>query len=318
MISVIIPVYNAEPYLPALFESLRAQTVKDIELVFVNDGSNDGSGAMLDRFAVEDPRVRVIHKENGGVSSARNMGLDAAAGEYITFADSDDTLEPDLYETLLGLIRQYQVKIAHCSYNRISNGVVRPVGNTGAVFVQSQVEALRELTCGRLFMGGCCNKLYARELFEDVCFDTTLKLSEDELVNFQLFSRTEPIVYQDVCKYNYFDSDTSACRNTHSQRRAQDHMDAAERIWALNRHPELVQPLRNKRLSAHLEMYKALVYESNRDRNLMKKTAAQIRSLLEEGATFSRKQKVMYALMRICPPAFRLLYGAYDRIRVID
>lgn len=318
MISVIIPVYNAAPYLPALFASLQAQTEKDLEIIFVNDGSTDESGALLDRFAAEDPRIRVIHKENGGVSSARNMGLDAAAGEYITFADSDDTLEPDLYETLLGLIRQYQVKIAHCSYNRISNGIVRPVGNTGTVFVQSQVEALWELTCGRLMIGSCWNKLYARELFEGIRFDTTLKLSEDELVNFQLFSRTEPIVYQDVCKYNYFDSDTSACRNTHSQRRAQDHVEAADRIWALNRHPELVQPLRNKRLGAYLELYKALVYGSHRDRNLMKKTSRQICSLLEEGAAFSRKQKVMYALMRICPPAFRLLYGFYDRVRVID
>ena len=113
-------------------------------------------------------------------------------------------------------------------------------------------------------------------------------------------------------------SDTSACRNTHSLRRALDHVEAAERIWVLNRHPELEQPLRNKRLSAYLELYKALVYGSRRDQNLMEKTSEQIRGLLEEGAAFSRKQKVMYALMRICPPAFRLLYGAYDRIRVID
>ena len=318
MISVIIPVYNTAPFLPDLFESLQAQTVKDLEIIFVNDGSTDGSGVLLDILAAQDSRIQVIHKENGGVSSARNVGLDAAVGEYITFVDSDDTLEPDLYETLLGLMEQYESKIAHCSYNRISGGTVRPVGNTGMVYVQSQVEALRELTCGNLFMGGCCNKLYARELFEGIRFDTALKLSEDELVNFQVFSRVDTIVYQDVCKYNYLDSTTSACRNTHSVRKALDHVEVAERIFLLNQHQELEPALRRKKLSAYLELYKALLREPRRDRTQLLETAAQISRLRREGAAFSRKQKLMYGLMRTCPPVFRLLYGAYDRIRVID
>lgn len=318
MISVIVPVFNTEVYLPALMESLRAQTIQELEILFIDDGSTDGSGVLLDAFAAVDPRVRVFHKENGGVSSARNLGLDMASGDYITFADSDDTLEPDLYETLLGLMEQYHVKIAHCSYNRISGGVVRPVGNTGRIYVQSSGEALRELSCGNLFMGGCCNKLYVRELFDGIRFDTGLKLSEDELVNFQVFSRADTIVYQDICKYNYLDSVTSACRNTHFVRKSSDHVEVAERIFRMNRYPELEPALRDKRLSAYLELYKALLYESRRDRVRLRETAEQIQRLRKEGAVFSRKQKLMYALMRNCPPLFRLLYGAYDRIRVID
>lgn len=318
MISVIIPVYNSRPFLPGLIKSLQTQTIRDLEFIFINDGSTDGSAELLDSFAQTDHRVRVIHKENGGVSSARNMGLDVASGEYITFADSDDTLEPDLYETLLRLVEEYQVKLAHCSYNRISNGVIKPIGNSGKIHIQSQVDALRELTCGSLFMGGCCNKLYDRELFEGVRFDTSLKLSEDELVNFQVFDRTESIVYQDVCKYNYLASETSACRNTPSLRKAQDHVKAAERIWELNRHPELEQPLRNKRLGAWLEQYKALVYEGCKDRELMNSTASQIHRLIRAGAVLSWKQALVYGLIRVCPAAFLLLYGIYDRIRVIE
>lgn len=318
MISVIVPVYNTEAYLPALMESIRSQTIRDLEVLFINDGSTDGSGALLDAFAAGDPQIRVFHKKNGGVSSARNLGLDMATGDYVTFADSDDTLEPDLYETLMGLMAQYRVKIAHCSYSRISGGVVRPVGNTGRIYVQSQAEALRELTCGSLFMGGCCNKLYARELFEGIRFDTALKLSEDELVNFQVFSRVDTIVYQDVCKYNYLDSTTSACRNTHSVRKALDHVEVAERIFLLNQHQELEPALRRKKLGAYLELYKALLQEPRRDRTQLCDTADQISQLRREGAAFSWKQKLMYVLMRICPPVFRLLYGAYDRIRVID
>lgn len=318
MISVIIPVYNTAMCLPALIESIKAQTYQNLEIVFVNDGSTDESGMLLDAFARQDSRVKVIHQKNGGVSAARNAGLDVATGDYITFADSDDTLEPDLYETLLSMMSEHQVKITHCSYNRIQSGQVKPVGNTGKTYLHSQPEALRELTCGSLFMGGCCNKLYSRELFDGIRFDPSLKLSEDELVNFQVFSRVDTIVYRDVCKYNYVDSATSACRNTNLLRKARDHVEVAERIFALNCHPELVVPLRNKRIGAYLELYKALLYTPQRDKLQLQETAEQIRQLKEDGAEFSREKKIMYILMRSCPPAFRLLYGLYDRIRVID
>lgn len=318
MISVIIPVYNTDRYLPALIESLAAQTYRDLEIVFINDGSTDGSGKVLDAFARKDSRVKVIHQENGGVSAARNRGLDIASGEYITFADSDDRLEPDLYETLMTLIKEHHVEIAHCSYNRIQNGHIRPVGNTGKLYVQTCREALQELTCGSLFMGGCCNKIYARRLFDGVRFDTGLKLSEDELVNFQLFFQVDTIVYWDVCKYNYLDSVTSACRNTHMLRKAQDHLEVANRIYQYNTIPELEPMLRRKQLNSQLEYYKALLYEKNVDKAELLRTSRCIDDLRGTGLKFSRKQKWMYRVMRICPRGFRILYGIYDSIRVID
>lgn len=318
MISVIIPVYNTARYLPALIESLQAQTYRDLEIIFINDGSKDESGALLDEFARQDSRVKVIHQKNGGVSAARNAGLDAATGAYITFADSDDTLEPDLYETLMALIEEYHVEISHCSYNRIQNGQVKPVGNSGKVYIQNRREALLELTCGSLIMGGCWNKLYARWLFDGVRFDTRLKLSEDEWVNFQLFSKVETIVYRDVCKYNYLDSITSACRTTNMLRKAQDHLQVANRIYQYNTLVELEPDLRKKWLNAHLEYYKALLYEKNVDKAELLKTSRQIDSLLKTGLTFSRKQMWMYRIMRLSPWTFRVLYGLYDQIRVIE
>lgn len=318
MVSVIVPVYNTAQYLPDMVRSVLAQTHRDLEIILIDDGSTDTSGLILDSFAAGDPRVRVIHKENGGVSSARNVGLDAAKGDYITFADSDDTLEPDLYETLLRLIETYHVQIAHCSYNRIKDGKVIPVGNTGEIFVQSRTEALRELTCGSLFMGGCCNKLYARALFDDVRFDTSLKLSEDELVNVQVFSKVDAIVYQDVCKYNYLDSTTSACRNTHSLRRAQDHVEVAQRILDMNIIPELELPLCRKLQGACLQYCKSLICEKSRNRELLGELYQRIEWLRGKGAELSAKERMMYGLMRRCPPVFRLFYGLYDKVRVIE
>ena len=97
-ISVIVPVYNVEQYLPRCVESILAQTYENLEILLVDDGAKDGSGAICDAYARQDERVKVIHKENGGLSSARNAGIDASTGEYLSFVDSDDWIEPDMYE----------------------------------------------------------------------------------------------------------------------------------------------------------------------------------------------------------------------------
>ena len=109
LISVIVPIYDVESYLPKCVESVLRQTYTNLEIILVDDGSPDNSGKICDDFAARDPRVRVIHKENGGLSSARNAGLDAAHGEYITFLDSDDWIAEDAYEHLLSVLRKYDV-----------------------------------------------------------------------------------------------------------------------------------------------------------------------------------------------------------------
>ena len=114
MISVIIPVYNVEKYLQRCVDSILNQTYRDLELVLVDDGSLDNSGLMCDAYAAQDPRVRVIHKENGGVSSARNAGLDAAKGDYITFVDSDDYIDACMYEKMMAKAEMHNCDVVMC------------------------------------------------------------------------------------------------------------------------------------------------------------------------------------------------------------
>ncbi|MGM9549262.1 MAG: glycosyltransferase family 2 protein [Faecousia sp.] len=111
LISVIVPVYNVEAYLPRCVESILAQTYGKLEIILVDDGTKDNSGAICDAYARQDDRIRVIHKPNGGLSSARNAGIDAAAGEYLSFVDSDDWIEPDMYEQMMALMGQYGVRL---------------------------------------------------------------------------------------------------------------------------------------------------------------------------------------------------------------
>ena len=111
LLSIIVPVYKVESYLARCVDSILAQTVSDFELILVDDGSPDRCGAICDEYAARDPRVRVIHKENGGLSSARNAGIDIARGQWLGFVDSDDWITPDCYEKLLACAQRQNVKL---------------------------------------------------------------------------------------------------------------------------------------------------------------------------------------------------------------
>lgn len=124
-ISVIVPVYNAEKYLQRCVDSILAQTFVDFELLLINDGSKDGSGAICDEYAVKDSRIRVFHKENGGPSSARNMGIDKAEGEWITFVDSDDWVEKNAYEKIITQAEMQNPDIVLFDFKMIFNGGVQ-------------------------------------------------------------------------------------------------------------------------------------------------------------------------------------------------
>jgi glycosyltransferase involved in cell wall biosynthesis len=316
MISVIIPVYNTKQYLKSCLNSVLAQTYSNLEILFIDDGSTDGSGALLDSFAETDPRIRVIHQANGGVCAARNRGIEEAAGEWLSFIDSDDTLEPDLYQTLMALIRQYGGDIAHCSYHRITDGVVKPIGGTGSIHVHTPEQALECLLTGKLFVGSCWTKLYRRELFREVRFPRGIRTNEDMLVNFQVFSRARKAVFADMCKYNYLTSETSSCIRTPQRKRAEDLLTVNRRMLAENVFPELMPILEKRVLNALFSCYRASIYESEPDRAFLRELTEQIRQMNRRGLRFSRRTELEYLLLRSLPGVYKFAYGIYDRIRV--
>lgn len=316
MISVIIPVYNTKQYLRSCLDSILSQTYSDLELLFIDDGSTDGSAELLDYFEEMDRRIRVIHQNNSGVCAARNRGIEEASGDYLSFVDSDDTLEPDMYETLLGLIQEYSVEIAHCSYNRVTGGVVKSIGNSGSVHVQSREEALRCFLTGKLFVGSCWTKLYARRLFETIRFPMGIRTSEDMLINFLLFQQVDQSAFRDVCKYNYLTSETSSCVRTPQRKRAEDLLTVNRRMLVENDCPALNDILQRRVLSAMLSCYKASAYEAKPDRAYQRSLAAQINQMQAAGYDFTRKSGMEYRLLRYLPGVYKLAYGIYDQIRI--
>lgn len=204
LISVIVPVYNVEKYLPACLDSLLAQTYPDFELLCINDGSPDGSQAILEQYAQKDSRVRVFCKENGGVSAARNFGLEQARGTYISFMDADDLVVPQYLERLLEEIKRKDAELMVCGFRSVSDPKMEQAQ-------KEPVEKEEPLRCtldtyqygGRGSCSQCIHVLYRRELLEALRFREDLYIGEDTLFFLQAFLRAGWFVYLPEKLYLY-------------------------------------------------------------------------------------------------------------------
>ncbi len=225
MISVIVPVYNRKETLARCVKSLLDQTFSDLEIILVDDGSTDGSGAVCNALSREDIRIRVIHKENGGVSSARNAGIEAAKGEYLMFMDSDDYAELQMAEKLLKSIGDDDIAICGFHHHYQGRDIVRIPNVPG----QRGDENFLSLY-GQGFMNMPWNKLYRRELAGR--FDESLSLGEDLLFNLDYLRRTDGITVVKEALCHYIQDDTGCSLS--SQKRA-DRMELAKRIWKESR-----------------------------------------------------------------------------------
>lgn len=201
LISIIVPVYNVEQFLARCIDSIRAQTYRNIEILLIDDGSTDNSGRVCDEYAKQDGRIKVYHKPNGGVSSARNYGLDRATGKYIGFVDSDDFIAPDMYEYLIQLIKDTNAEIAACGIaDYYSDDKI--VSSDGSLFrVANTIETARMLLESETPMY-VVNKLFLRKAFDGIRFREN-KIYEDAYIILDLAKAISLSVITDQCKYFY-------------------------------------------------------------------------------------------------------------------
>ena len=205
LFSVIVPVYNVENFLPRCVDSILAQNVDSMEIILVDDGSRDSSGTICDEYARKDSRIRVVHKENGGLSSARNTGLDICRGEYIAFVDSDDWIEPDAYENMLKTARELDVKMVCGGRYDVSS----KTGEKKLGLCPPKTEKISsEELVGRIFTwdncdSSACDKLYHRSLLEGWRFPMG-KVCEDVPVMYRIVLQTDYVAVYGHPVYNYF------------------------------------------------------------------------------------------------------------------
>lgn len=227
MISVVVPVYKAEPYLRRCVDSILAQTHQDLEIILVDDGSPDNCGAICDEYAEKDSRIRVIHQQNRGLSGARNAGLEQASGDYVAFLDSDDYVDPTMYEQLLRVLREQDADIAECGYRWIKPDVTYDRENTGKVDVYTNLESLEKLYFGDQLFGGISivvwNKLYRRQLLEGLQFAQGLNFEDVDFTPRALY-KAKKIAKLNLNLHNFFFSPNSISRGSYSLKK----LDAIE------------------------------------------------------------------------------------------
>lgn len=262
LVSVIVPIYKVEAYLKNCVDSIIRQTYSVLEIILVDDGSPDKCGQICDDYAAQDKRVRVIHKKNGGLSDARNVGIDVAKGKYITFIDSDDYVAEDYVEVLLKSMLSEKADISICRLKATSklNEDLKWKKND-SVAVYSSIEALEKMLYARELSTSACGRLFRIELFEKVRFPLG-KYSEDLFTIYKTMLNANKIVSIGREAYFYYTRPGSITNEQFSLR----HLDTLEALQIIrkdvvNDYPELLPAYKNQMIEALARLLKMNIPE---------------------------------------------------------
>lgn len=314
LISVIIPAYNVETYIERGIQSVCEQTYQDLEIIVVDDGSTDHTGKIVDELAQKDKRIVVIHKKNGGVSAARNDGIDHAHGEYIGFVDGDDTIAPDMYEFLLQNAQKYQADISHCGYQMVFPDRRDNYYGTGKIIEQTRETGVQDLLMGTMVEPGLCNKLYKRSLFHDIKLNTKIKINEDLLANYYLFKKAEKAVFEDQMKYYYMVRKNSASTSQNAR-----HIQDPIAVWQ-----EIIRQEEGRTLEIAMRRYlmvlRDFIVKSKRDisSELWKFQGEMKEELLQKYLIckdiFSKREQKQMELAIKLPAIYRKIHAVYGTV----
>lgn len=314
LISVIIPAYNIENYIERCVKTVCEQTYENLEIIVIDDGSTDQTGKIIDRLAENDSRIISIHKENAGVSAARNTGLDIAKGEYIGFVDGDDLIEKDMYEILVSNAIKYETDISHCGYQMVFPNRVDYYYNTKETIIQDNYQGVYDLIKADKVEPGLCNKLYKKEIIGDSRLEEEIRINEDLLFNYILFKKARKSVFEDLPKYHYMVRKNSASTSSIDINKLRDPIDVLQYMMKQER-GEVFQLL-EKRYLYTLEKISTIrgiekkselkVFQSNKKQEL--------KDYLNKGmlqANYSRKDKLQLNLAAKCPFLYRISHEVY-------
>ncbi len=325
LLSVIVPVYNIMEYLPRCVRSLEQQTYRDLEILLVDDGSTDGTGALCDRLAREDGRIRVFHKENGGTSSARNLGIEKARGEFLGFVDSDDFVEPDMYMHLLQAAEGKENWLVQAGRDEVDEqggqlpGICR-IPEEREEYAPG--EFLEELLMHR---GDCsfCTKLVPRRLLGDERFPEK-QLNEDFHLMIRLLQRAEGVISLPMCGYHVFyrlGSNTRKKRAEDFSRVFSDNVNNADLVLSLveEKYPRL------RPVAVRFGLYQRLDYLLHIPIGQMRRDNGQYRSIVRflrghvgdtVGSPYLTGKSKLYLLaLTLAPRTVRRLHRLGMRIR---
>ena len=313
LLSIIVPVYNVEKYLPRCLDSILAQTFTNIEVIAVNDGSPDNCGKILDEYAQKDKRIKVIHKENGGVSSARNTGLDMATGTYIGFVDPDDYINADMYEYMYKKAVEGDYDIVQCGcavVNEASKCVKKLACDKEKEYTKTDDMLCDFFEC--IIINSVCNKIFKHDVILNVRFATELRIAEDGMYVHECLLKSNQIAVTSRCCYNYYILNSSV---THSQvsEKVFDNFIVLDNLYELYVHNEYVLKSFNK-YSAKFTLdvlLKILIADCFAEKipELIEKVLELKETIL--GGNFSKRKKIFTLMLSIAPKTMCKLAGIY-------
>lgn len=329
LVSVIIPVFNVRPYLADALDSVLCQTYKNLEILMIDDGSTDGSGALCDAYAEKDRRIRVIHQENGGVSRARNTGLERMTGEVVAFLDPDDEYHPDFIASMLNVMQREGSEIVLCRYtlHKTTKKLVQtgrrkePQAKAGRY---GRIDALRALADGAINVS-IWNKLYLRELWENIRFPEG-RVYEDFDIAFSIFDVCRSVTVIDQPLYLYRKRPGSittfvSWEHINDMLEARSHFDAFIQANTPGIFPE---EQTKKILCAHFHESIAIYA---RYAGIPAGTGGLggeklRREIIEEGKelrleAYDFRARASYRMLCACPRLLRILYSVYRPVREI-
>lgn len=316
-ISVIVPAYNTAPWLARCLDSLLAQTWEDLEVIVVNDGSTDDTAAVLDAYAADHDWVRAIHKENGGVTSARLRGVKEAEGDWIGFMDGDDVVEPQMFARLMENARSCGADISHCGHQVLfPDGRTAYVHNSGVLRMQDTLTGLRDLLDGGMIESSLCTKLFRRELFQGLesWIDPEIRINEDFLMNYYLFARAEKAVFEDVCPYHYILRRGSASYRVLHEHSIFDPIRVRQFLLE-NCAPEMREDVRRALLRNCLFAYAQLAMDLDPQYDSFRQRVRRL--LIEQKEHFyllSTRNKLLANMICAAPWTFHVAYRLYVKL----
>ena len=327
-VSIIVPAYNVEKYIGRCIESIIEQTYKNLEIIIVDDGSNDNTGNVVKCYAKKDDRIKYIYKDNGGVAKARIRGINEAHGDYIGFVDGDDYIEVDMYKRLLKNAIRYQAEISHCGYKMIfQNGRINYFYNTGNILEQDTITGVQDLIKGQFIEPGLGNKIYKKDLIDRVIgkniINTEIKINEDLLMNFYLFRNSKQSVYEDFCPYNYVVRSESASRVKLNENQLKDPLKVTKILLEETKDNEKVHNIAIEKWIRQL--VKIATMSTNENKKLIYPYRKEIRKELRinmkevlKNQSQSSKVKVMVLWGTISPFSYRIVHMIYAKMTGVE
>jgi glycosyltransferase involved in cell wall biosynthesis len=319
-LSIIVPVYNVEAYLPKCIDSILNQSFEDFELILINDGSTDKSSNICEYYREKDARVVFFQKENGGLSSARNIGLDYAKGEYVAFVDSDDWIDQSMYNSLILALEKNGCDIVICGHNIVNfDGSITSISKVKYDTLYSGLEATKLILGDILIFSFAWDKLYKRELFDGIRYPEG-QIYEDTATTYKVFHKSTRVIQIEETFYFYVRRKDSLCYSTEkSINRMYDNFHAfKERYYFVLSNPQYdnVEPECERMVvTMGIGIIHFIVKSKNVDEQQFWKIANILTSIdASKNSLINKRLKIEICFLKLFPAFYRFLVRSFFQL----